>query len=424
MSGQSASLNVGLVSQYPPPLTTHSRQSGIASYSKNLATALKNEGHCVFVFGNKLDGTASAYDENGVRVTRCWNMGIGSCIQIAHSLWRARRHLDVVHIQYTFALYGGIASIALFPVLLLLLEAARIPVALTLHEVVPLSGLNRAFLEETGFKGNPWILRTGMRWVVKAMVRFSNSVIVHASSFRSIMITQYGCNANKIEVIPHGIEEVDIQLSCAEARRLLGVEGKRVLLFFGYLAKYKGLNRLLDAFSQLNADYVLVIAGGEHPRLRGRREYEDHLSQLHRKAATCQGKVIFTGFVEEAEIERYFRAADFLILPYTTLMSASGPLALCIANRTPFLASRALAGVIEESEILFDNTPNGIKSKTEQFFWDNGLSQAALRYGETALRRQLWPKVAALTSVVYQQLQPPEFLVDSDSSRTWTGAAS
>lgn len=397
-------LNIGIVSQYPPPNATHARLSGIASYCKNLVTGISNQGHNLFVLGNRLEGVKPSYNENGVNVTRCWDMGIKSCFQIARKLLSMRKELDIVHIQYTFSLYGGATSALVFPLLLLLLRVFGIPVVVTLHEVVPLSSLNKSFWDEAGVKGNHTFLKIGIHQLVRLIVWLSNAVIVHESFFKDAIRTQYKCKTEKIHVINHGIERRDTLLDQTVAKDLLGIDGKHVLLFFGYLAKYKGLARLIDAFAEMGEDYTLIVAGGEHPRLKGERDNEIYLSSLHERAATSKGEVRFTGFVDEANIPLYFSAADVVIFPYARLISASGPMALCIAHNKPFLASESLAGVIGEPDILFPNTVEGMRSKLNQFFVDKSIGQKSTEYGEMLVRRQPWFKVVINTISLYKQM--------------------
>jgi glycosyltransferase involved in cell wall biosynthesis len=397
-------VNIGIVAPYPPPNSTHSKQSGIASYTKNLAKAMSEHGNHVSVFGNILDGIDPKYEENGIKVNRCWDGGLKSWLQIARMLWGARKRLDIVHIQFTFSLYGGIASSFMFPILLLLLRVIRIPTVITMHEVVPLTGLDKKFLEETGIKGNLFILKTGIYRLVKLIVSLTNGTIVHDPFFSKVIVNQYKCKNEKIQVVPHGIEESNNLLDQKKARETLGIKQKHVLLFFGYIAKYKGLDILLDAIKKLDEDYILLVAGGEHPRLKGKREYNEYLTTLLEKAAGCRASVVFTGFVNETDITLYFSAADLLILPYTTLMSSSGPLSLCVAYKKPFLASESLADIIPEPEILFPNTADGFKDKIQQFFLHQKIAQKSLEYGEKLLQRGLWSKVANDNLLVYEGL--------------------
>lgn len=405
-------MNIGIVSQYPPPHSTHSRQSGIASYTKNLTTAMRNQGYNVKVFCNKLDGISQSYNEDGVEVSRCWEMGVRSILQIARALWRARKELDVIHIQYTFALYGGAGSAAVFPLLLLLLKLSRIPVVVTMHEVVPLSAVNNNFWDETGIKKNRTILKAGMHRLVQMVNFLSSRVIVHEPIFKDVMETEYGCSPGKISVIPHGVEKYDGLTGNFLARKLLDIKQKRVLLFFGYLAKYKGLERLIDAFAKLSDDYILIIAGGEHPRLKGDPDYESYLTLLRKRASHSKGEVRFTGFVDETKIPIYFSAADVLLLPYTKLTSASGPLALCVSNKKPFLAAQSLAGVIGEPDILFTNTATGLRNKIEQFFANGVIRRKSLAYVETLLQSRSWSIIADVTTRLYAQMLSERTVTD------------
>lgn len=404
MNKTSKSMNIGIVSQYPPPHSKHARQSGIASYTLNQASAIKNQGCNVSIFCNKINGVSSHYNENDININRCWDIGTGSCFQILQTLARAKKNLDLVHIQYSYALFGGSLSALFFPLLLLFLRLSNIKFVITLHELLPLSIVNKKFLDEAGVKGNPAVFKTGIFQLVRLIILLSNAVIVHESYSKSVIQTEYRSNPQKIHVIPHGIEEFATLKDQEIARKLLGIKQKRVLLFFGYLAKYKGLSNLVDACARLNSDYILLIAGGEHPRLKGKREYQDYLSRLHQQIACSRAEVRFTGFVDEADIPTFFAAADVLLLPYTRLISASGPLALCVAHKKPFLAADSLAGAIDESDILFPNTAEGIRIKVERFFLDEDIRDKSLKYGKKLLENRIWSRVASDTTALYKNI--------------------
>jgi len=350
-----------------------------------------------------MEGLPDEYYDEGILVTRCWQRGIRSLIQLMRSISIKRRKIDVLHLQYTVFLYGDITSAISMPFFLLLLKLYRIPTVVTLHEVVPLTGVNNKFLKDTEIEGNPFALKIGLRQLVKIIVRLSSSVIVHDSFFEDILIQQYKCDRKKINIIPHGIEENIYQISQNVAREILGVSEKtRLLLFFGYLARYKGLEILIDAFLSLKGDYTLLIAGGVHPRLEGTLEYAQFLSGIKKQSEKAKGRIIFTGFVAEDKIPIVFSAADVLVLPYTRLMSASGPLALSVAYNKPFVASRNLSAVVSEPEILFEHNIQGLREKIERFFDGDELKGKSLRYGKTIIERQNWTNVAKDSAFLYR----------------------
>lgn len=101
-----------------------------------------------------------------------------------------------------------------------------------------------------------------------------------------------------------------------QARDRLGIEqGKKVLLFFGYVREYKGLRYLLQALPEI------VSRLGEHVQLwivgefgADREEYRKLIGKL--------GIVEFVNVVDtytpDREVEQYFAAADLVVLPYVS----------------------------------------------------------------------------------------------------------
>jgi glycosyltransferase involved in cell wall biosynthesis len=396
-------IKIALISQYPPAEETHSRQSGIASYSKNLAKAIRANGNEVVVLGDREGSSTSHESENGIEVLRCWRMGWKSWFQIARHLLSLKT-FDVIHVQYTVALYGGTLSTIVCPFFLLLIKILRRPVVVTIHEVVPQSSIDKNFLAETGFKGNVRLLRLCMYLLIKSIYWTSNCLVVHSNYFREVLVKEYGCKREKVSVTPHGIEQIKEIPERGIARKALGLNGKKIVLFFGYLARYKGVHRLVEAFRGMNSDYMLIVAGGEHPRLKRSNSYKIYLDFLRRQAYDAKAEIIFTGFVKESDIPLLFSAADVLILPYARLISASGPMSLCISYGKPFLASKALSGLIDSPELLFENDTIAIRKKIEEFFADNTLKDIAIKRCGTLFGDHLWPNVAKKTDNLYRSL--------------------
>lgn len=84
---------------------------------------------------------------------------------------------------------------------------------------------------------------------------------------------------------------------------------KKVLLFFGFIRRYKGLDILIEAFNLLSEDYHLIIAG---------ENYEDFTpyQQLIDKNKYKENISIFTDYIADNEVPYFFSAADVCILPY------------------------------------------------------------------------------------------------------------
>lgn len=84
---------------------------------------------------------------------------------------------------------------------------------------------------------------------------------------------------------------------------------KKIILFFGIIRDYKGLDLLLKAMKYLNEDYFLVIAGEVYGSFDKYSQIIDELQLANRIA-------LFNNYIDDNSVKDYFSAADVCILPY------------------------------------------------------------------------------------------------------------
>ncbi|HUL62563.1 MAG TPA: glycosyltransferase, partial [Methanocella sp.] len=130
----------------------------------------------------------------------------------------------------------------------------------------------------------------------------------------------------------------------AGARRTLSItEGDAVILSFGLIRPYKGIPYLIRAFSGLPAD----IAGKSRLLLVG-EVWEDRASVEEAIAASPfrERITLVDRYVSDAEVGRYFSAADVVVLPYLRA-SQSAVAHVAMAFGKPIVVSRV--GGLQES---------------------------------------------------------------------------
>jgi glycosyltransferase involved in cell wall biosynthesis len=97
----------------------------------------------------------------------------------------------------------------------------------------------------------------------------------------------------------------------AQWRRRIDAGGRRIILFFGNVRSYKGLQDLIAAFPAVREEVpaVLVIAG---TFLESRMEYEEQINRL----AIGSDVRLFADYVPDPEVAALFSIADLVVLPY------------------------------------------------------------------------------------------------------------
>ena len=118
--------------------------------------------------------------------------------------------------------------------------------------------------------------------------------------------------------MPHGNFDhylPETSLSKQEARQELGLcENDLVLLFFGYIRAYKGLDMLLEAFeiaAKKNNRLKLVIGGMPHTT-----ELEKATRTFIEKSPVKDRILFHARFIPHDAIKHYFMSADIVALPY------------------------------------------------------------------------------------------------------------
>jgi glycosyltransferase involved in cell wall biosynthesis len=100
-------------------------------------------------------------------------------------------------------------------------------------------------------------------------------------------------------------------ISKTEARKHLGLpENEKIVLFFGFIRNYKGLDLLFDAMRNLKNSGIKLLVAGEF--------YEDdkpYKEQIEKNGIGDQ-LILRTNFIPDSEVKYYLCAADAVIQPY------------------------------------------------------------------------------------------------------------
>jgi glycosyltransferase involved in cell wall biosynthesis len=186
------------------------------------------------------------------------------------------------------------------------------PVVLTAHDLLPREP------------------RPGQARAQRALYGAVDAVIVHSEYGRGLMLDGLAIDAAKVHVVHHGaFEHLTMQSGDVPLPDELAAVDVPVVLFFGLLRPYKGVEVLLQAWRAARPDAELWIVG--RPRMP--------LDPL--LAAAPDGVRFVPRFISDAELPAYFRRADLVVLPYTRTerLDQSGVLATALAFGNAIVAS-------------------------------------------------------------------------------------
>ena len=101
-------------------------------------------------------------------------------------------------------------------------------------------------------------------------------------------------------------------LTQLQAKQKLGLAGKDVVLFFGYIRRYKGLMNLIEAFPLIKQSvenaHLLIV--GEY--YDDRKAYDAAIERLGLQRSVTE----VAEYVANEDVHLYFEAADVAVLPY------------------------------------------------------------------------------------------------------------
>lgn len=282
---------IAFVGNYVP------RRCGIATYTRDLRCAVADHlphADCVVVSMNDAGGPHAYPDE--VRF-ECADQDVAAYQRAADFLNLA--NVDVVSLQHEYGIFGGEAGSHV----LALLRGLRAPVHTTLHTV----------LAEPA---------TVQRQVMGEILHLSARVAVMTERGRALLRTVYGVADDRIDVIPHGIPDMEF-VDPSFHKDQFGLEQAHVLLTFGLLSPNKGIEHVIRALPDVVARHprvIYAVLGATHPHLvreQGER-YREGLVQLVADLGMQRHVVFHDRYVEMSELLAFLGAADIYVTPYLT----------------------------------------------------------------------------------------------------------
>jgi glycosyltransferase involved in cell wall biosynthesis len=255
----------------------------------------------------------------------------------------------------------------------------------------------------------PEMLRPFNRVYLQRMTRRSvqqaAGVIAISRSSRDDLVRTLGVSADKIAVIPLGVDAEMHPQSDPSARIVFRRDHRlpeRMILFLGTLEPRKNIVALLEAYALLRREYDipqrLVIAGGKG------WYYQQIDATVER--LRLRDEVFFPGFVPQQELPFWYDAAELFVYP--SLYEGFGlPPLEAMACGTPVVVgdAAAVAEVVGDAGVIANpRDPQALAASMLQVLSDPVLQRALRAMGLKRAQEFSWHETARQTARFYQRI--------------------
>lgn len=303
-------MKVAVVTAFPPSKVT------LNEYGYHLVKnfVLKDEVEELILISDKTSETKQLDFEKSDKVKVCdsWTFNSYlSCFSIIKTVLKEKP--DAILFNLQFMKFGDkkipAALGLMIPMTLRILGYKNI---VLLHNI-----LEQVDLDSAGFTSNK-LAQKIYNFIGTTLTRFllkADKVAVTISKYVTVLEEKY--KAKNVVLIPHGTFETP---------KVINFDlkpGPKQVMAFGKFGTYKKVEILIEAVEIIrrkNKEPIeIVIAGTDSPNTPG------YLETIKEKYADVKG-LIFTGYVEENDVERIFNESTVVVFPYTSTTGSSGVL--------------------------------------------------------------------------------------------------
>ncbi|MDP2729843.1 MAG: glycosyltransferase [Dehalococcoidales bacterium] len=192
-------------------------------------------------------------------------------------------------------------------------------------------------------------------------------IIASTEQEKEELIRHYGASPEKMSVVPCGVNlELFQPVNKEMAKRELGFQDSKIILFVGRIEPLKGIEQLLRAVPYLknHEGLRLVIIGGDERTRHEIEELQKLATELH-----IEDSVTFLGLIKQERLPYFYSAADVCVIP--SYYESFGLVALeSLACGTPVVATDVgdFRNIIHQGEtgyVIVSNEPVALAEKID-----------------------------------------------------------
>lgn len=233
-------------------------------------------------------------------------------------------------------------------------------------------------------------------WLTNRVLRRGDVLVVHAES--ELLQASGRAGGRRIVSAQLPVHELGGAMpSRDDAKRALGLARRNVALFFGHVRPFKGLDLALRAWRDLRSDVVLLVAG---------EAWWESETEYRKLAEGLENVTLEFRFIPDAEIAKYFAAADVVLAPYR-VEAQSGVILTAFHFGRTVIASRVggIPQIVQDGHtgyLIRPESPSDLAAAVDRFF--QGSEREKLEEGAREMaRKHSWEDYGNLLSRLVRQ---------------------
>lgn len=362
-------VKIAFLSTYPP------RECGLATFTQDLINAFDGSGEIEtkviavtnmenYVYDSKVFAEIAQHEQ-------------ADYIKIAKELNNS--DIDLLVIEHEYGIFGGEHGAYILD----LINNLEIPVVTTFHTILSKpEPKQQSILNELGKK--------------------SEKVITMARNTKPMLKSIYGIDAEKIEMIHHGVPKKPFQ-SRESLKTKYGYEGRQIISTFGLIGPSKGIEHGIEAISKVAIDHKDVrylVLGQTHPALKEEGiAYRNRLEELVENLDLSDNVEFINKYLSKDEIIDYLQLSDIYMTPYLGKDQAvSGTMAYAVGYgkaivSTPYMYAKEMLSGGRGFLAEFSN-PDSLAESIKNIIKNPNIKAKMERDTMKLGRTMYWDKIA------------------------------
>ncbi len=370
---------------YPP------RECGIATFTKDLVTAMDKRFHSEFkskILAMNNGVTDFEYPREVMFTIK--EDTIKDYIKVAKKINKSKS-IKLVNIQHEFGIFGG----KYLNYLSAFLETVEKPVVINFHSVVP----------------NP---PANLKYMIQYLAEKTSSLIVMADTAVDILKNDYNINDDKISIIHHGIHEVPYEPSIVQKTKLKSYyKNKLIISSFGLISGGKDYETIIRALPDVVKKFpnlLYLIIGATHPGILKQEgeKYRIKLQRLINRLNLSNNVKFVNKYLDLDTLLQYLRATDIFVSSGKSLgQIVSGTLSYAMGCGRPVITIpflHAKEAITPDRGILVELGNSGSYSKALiKLLSDPELRETMGKNAYDYTRHMVWHNVAESYMDIFKQ---------------------